>query len=160
MRGPADLRELHDIVEDLFGVGCLARPPAGAEETERSELFVARPAMVMPFIEALRPRLEGRGPAFWTWKSAREAVAVRRGLPPRGRGAGAGERQQQRGHRGDRPRIDQRAPSQTAANCRSTLAHAPFSAAASGLPASLAISLLEARKAVFASRVTMTNPGS
>ena len=77
VRGPADLRELHDIVEDLFGVGCLARPPAGAEETERSELFVARPAMVMPFIEALRPRLEGRGPAFWTWKTAREAVAVR-----------------------------------------------------------------------------------
>ena len=50
VRGPADLRELHDIVEDLFGVGCLARPPAGAEETERSELVVARPAMVMAAI--------------------------------------------------------------------------------------------------------------
>ena len=40
-------------------------------------LVIARPAVVMPFLETLRPGLEGRGPAFWTWKTAREAVARR-----------------------------------------------------------------------------------
>ena len=33
--------------------------------------------LILPFLESLRPHLEGRGPVFWTWKSAREAMAVR-----------------------------------------------------------------------------------
>lgn len=41
------------------------------------QLTMWRPADVMPFIETLRPQLERRGPAFWTWKSAREAIAAR-----------------------------------------------------------------------------------
>ncbi|MEM9467015.1 MAG: hypothetical protein AAGA90_16705 [Actinomycetota bacterium] len=76
-RGPADLAELHDIIDDLFGPGCFTRPARVGTEIRRVDLEVARPASVMPFIEALRPHLEGRGPAFWTWKTAREAVAVR-----------------------------------------------------------------------------------
>ena len=77
VRGSSDLVELHDIVDDLFGVGCFARPVGAPMATARAELAIARPAAVMPFIEALRPSLEGRGPAFWTWKTAREAMAVR-----------------------------------------------------------------------------------
>ena len=77
MRGAGDLAELHAIVDDLFGVGCFARPAPAEGETVRSALGIARPAAVMPFLEALRPHLEGRGPAFWTWKTAREAMAVR-----------------------------------------------------------------------------------
>ena len=78
VRGPRDLVELHDIIDDLFGVGCFARPAAaGGGEIRTVELTIARPAVVMPFIEALHPQLHGRGPAFWTWKSAREAVAAR-----------------------------------------------------------------------------------
>jgi hypothetical protein len=77
VRGPDDLRELHDIVDDLFGVGCFDRPLDRSSEVRRATVTVTRPAAVMPFIESLRPDLEGRGPAFWTWKSAREAMAVR-----------------------------------------------------------------------------------
>lgn len=77
VRGPADLLELHDIIDDLFGVGCFARPHGASTAIARAEVEIARPAAVMPFIEALRPSLEGRGPAFWTWKTAREAMAVR-----------------------------------------------------------------------------------
>ena len=76
-RGAADLRELHEIVDELFGVGCFGRPEPITGEVVRGELAIARPAAVMPFLEALRPHLEGRGPAFWTWKTAREAMAVR-----------------------------------------------------------------------------------
>ncbi|MEM9202794.1 MAG: hypothetical protein AAGC53_14105 [Actinomycetota bacterium] len=77
VRGPADLGELHDIIDDLFGVGCFDRPAGDVYETRRAALVIARPAAVMPFVEALRPCLEGRGPAFWTWKTARETMAVR-----------------------------------------------------------------------------------
>ncbi|MEO0493512.1 MAG: hypothetical protein AAF081_08865 [Actinomycetota bacterium] len=77
VRGPDDLVELHDIVEDLFGVGCFVRPAPAGGEVVRAQLPVSRPAAVMPFLEALRPHLDGRGPAFWTWKTAREAMAVR-----------------------------------------------------------------------------------
>ena len=77
VRGVGDLAELHAIVDDLFGVGCFARPEPAEGETVRSELGIARPAAIMPFLEALQPHLEGRGPAFWTWKTAREAMAVR-----------------------------------------------------------------------------------
>ena len=77
VRGPSDLVELHEIVDDLFGVGCFVRPRRDVSESVTARLSIARPAAVMPFIESLRPHLEGRGPAFWTWKSAREAVAVR-----------------------------------------------------------------------------------
>jgi len=77
VRGSSDLVELHDIVDDLFGVGCFPRPPAVDGEILGVRLVVVRPAAVMPFLEALRPHLDGRGPAFWTWKTAREAMAVR-----------------------------------------------------------------------------------
>ena len=77
VRGAGDLIELHDIVDDLFGVGCFERPARRGVETVRARLDIARPAAVMPFVEAMRPQLEGRGPAFWTWKSAREGLAAR-----------------------------------------------------------------------------------
>ncbi len=77
VRGPSDLAELHDIVDDLFGVGCFRRPAGGDGDVVGARLAVSRPAEVMPFLEALRPHLDGRGPAFWTWKTAREAMAVR-----------------------------------------------------------------------------------
>ncbi|MEM8708549.1 MAG: hypothetical protein AAGE98_18940 [Actinomycetota bacterium] len=77
VRGPDDLVELHDIVDDLFGVGCFPRPAAAEGELASTRLAVSRPAAVMPFLESLRPHLDGRGPAFWTWKTAREAMAVR-----------------------------------------------------------------------------------
>ena len=65
------------IIDDLFGVGCFVRPGPTEGEVVRATLPVRRPAAVMPFLEALRPQLEHRGPAFWTWKTAREAIAVR-----------------------------------------------------------------------------------
>ncbi len=77
VRGPGDLVELHEIIDDLFGVGCFARPAHHVGEVVRSRIDVVRPAAVMPFLEALRPHLDGRGPAFWTWKTAREAIAAR-----------------------------------------------------------------------------------
>ena len=77
VRGAGDLAELHAIIDDLFGVGCFVRPGPTDGEVVRAELPVGRPAAVMPFLEALRPQLEHRGPAFWTWKTAREAIAVR-----------------------------------------------------------------------------------
>ena len=77
VRGARDLAELHEIVDDLFGVGCFARPVHHGDEVARSQIEVTRPAAVMPFLEALRPHLDGRGPAFWTWKTAREAIAAR-----------------------------------------------------------------------------------
>ena len=77
VRGTGDLAELHAIIDDLFGVGCFVRPGPTDGEVVRAELPVGRPAAVMPFLEALRPQLEHRGPAFWTWKTAREAIAVR-----------------------------------------------------------------------------------
>ena len=77
VRGPADLVELHDIVDDLFGVGCFERPRGDVSETVRGRMAIDRPASVMPLIEALRPHLEDRGLAFWTWKTAREAIAAR-----------------------------------------------------------------------------------
>ncbi len=77
VRGTGDLVELHEILDDLFGIGCFDRPAATGGESVRAHLPVARPAVVMPFIEALRPHLEGRGPAFWTWKTAREGLAAR-----------------------------------------------------------------------------------
>lgn len=79
VRGSSDLVELHDLIDDLFGVGCFERPSGETSESASGRVPIGRPAAVMPFIEALRPHLEGRGPAFWTWKSAREAVAVRLG---------------------------------------------------------------------------------
>lgn len=78
VRGSGDLVELYYLVDDLFGTDTLWRPPHADGEVRRSRLTVARPAEVMPLLEALRPQLEHRGPAFWTWKSAREALA--RGL--------------------------------------------------------------------------------
>ena len=77
VRGPGDLRELHDIVDDLFGVDAFERPTEGATEVRTGRIALARPAVLMSFLETLRPSLEDRGPAFWTWKSAREAVALR-----------------------------------------------------------------------------------
>lgn len=77
VRGPDDLRELHEIVDDLFGVGAFDRPPLGATDVRTASIPVSRPAAVMPLLEALRPSLEGRGPVFWTWKTAREAMALR-----------------------------------------------------------------------------------
>ena len=77
VRGPNDLIELHDIVDDLFGVGCFARPDCEPMTTAQAKMAIARPAAVMPLIETLRPALEGRGPAFWTWKTAREVMAAR-----------------------------------------------------------------------------------
>ena len=76
-RGPDDLSGLQDIVDDLFGVGCFPRPTATDGVVVGTRLAVSRPAAVMPFLESLRPHLDGRGPAFWTWKTAREAMAVR-----------------------------------------------------------------------------------
>lgn len=77
VRGPDDLCELHSVIDDLLGVSAFERPPVvdGDRRTER--LSVARPAAVMPFIESLRPCLAGRGPAFWTWKTVRESIALR-----------------------------------------------------------------------------------
>ena len=77
VRGTGDLAELHAIIDDLFGVGCFVRPGPTEGEVVRAKLPVWRPAAMMPFLEALRPQLEHRGPAFWTWKTAREAIAVR-----------------------------------------------------------------------------------
>ena len=77
VRGAGDLAELHAIIDDLFGVGCFVRPGPTEGEVVRATLPVRRPAAVMPFLEALRPQLEHRGPAFWTWKTAREAIAAR-----------------------------------------------------------------------------------
>jgi len=77
VRGAGDLSELHAIIDDLFGVGCFVRPGPTEGEVVRAKLPVWRPAAMMPFLEALRPQLEHRGPAFWTWKTAREAIAVR-----------------------------------------------------------------------------------
>ena len=77
VRGAGDLAELHAIIDDLFGVGCFVRPGPTEGEVVRAKLPVWRPAAMMPFLEALRPQLEHRGPAFWTWKTAREAIAVR-----------------------------------------------------------------------------------
>ncbi|MCH1436017.1 MAG: hypothetical protein L7U56_10130 [Acidimicrobiales bacterium] len=77
VRGSGDLVELHDIIDELFGVGCFERPRTGTSEVVQGRLVISRPTAVMPLIEALRPWLEGRGPVFWTWKTAREAVAAR-----------------------------------------------------------------------------------
>lgn len=77
VRGADDLGELHEIIDDLFGVGAFPRPRAVVGETRRAKLAIVHPAVVVPFLDVLRPHLEGRGPAFWTWKSAREAMARR-----------------------------------------------------------------------------------
>ena len=79
VRGADDLRELHELVDDLFGPDALRRPPPAAGERCRIHLRLARPAAIVPLLEAFRPSLEHRGPAFWTWKSAREALARRLG---------------------------------------------------------------------------------
>ena len=79
-RGTSDLMELHDIVDDLFGVGCFDRPRPDHRAVEgvvTGQLTMWRPADVMPFVETIRPQLERRGPAFWTWKTARESIAAR-----------------------------------------------------------------------------------
>jgi len=77
VRGSGDLVELHDIIDELFGVGCFERPRIDTCDVVQGRLVISRPAAVMPLIEALRPWLEARGPVFWTWKTAREAVAAR-----------------------------------------------------------------------------------
>ena len=77
LRGADDLIELHDLVDDLFGPDALRRPASTGGEVRRDRLALDGPAAIVPFLETLRPSLEHRGPAFWTWKSAREALARR-----------------------------------------------------------------------------------
>ena len=77
VRGADDLVELHDIVDDVFGLDVLPRPRAMSGETRVEQLAIARPAVTVPFLDGLRPVLERRGLSFWTWKSAREAMARR-----------------------------------------------------------------------------------
>ncbi len=77
VRGQRDLIELHSLVDVLFGTDALPRPPIACGKTRQNHFAIARPAAVVPLLEALRPHLEHRGPGFWTWKSAREALAWR-----------------------------------------------------------------------------------
>ena len=77
VRGTDDLVELRAIIDDVYGPGVWPEPVEVVGEVRTATLAVARPASLMPFLEALRPSLDGRGPAFWTWKSPREAIANR-----------------------------------------------------------------------------------
>lgn len=76
VRGADDLVEMHDAIDDVFGTGLIVRG-TGTVDARSAMIRVDRPAAVMPLLDALRPSLDRRGPAFWTWKTAREAVALR-----------------------------------------------------------------------------------
>gem|GEM_PF-1179276 len=77
VRGPRDLHELGAVLVDLFGTDAWPEPAWVPGEQREVVVPVVRPARLIPLVEALRPELEHRILAFWTWKSAREAVANR-----------------------------------------------------------------------------------
>lgn len=76
--GPADLRELREIIETATGIGTWPTPPGGEGEIRTAQIEIQRPAPLLALLLAMDGLIEDRSP-WRTWRTAVDTVAGRVG---------------------------------------------------------------------------------